>query len=626
MNQSHALEHYHRLSKTFQFDVYFPRSQILAHKSSNAWDLPSLLIKPVQRLLHYPQLLAAIIAETPDAHPDKANLVEAQAQIGELARRLGAQWRQQKAVQEVLASTGAIDAPQGGGDVAKAGKKGGFRLGLAAAVSLGRIMNPRSVAVKAKEGPEASADSESEAVMAMGERLKSYKLFMMQIARDAVNWVREMGNLVGALEEWAHSFGRVIWMDPSEGHSDAFEAFLALVGDQLLTACHDLGVEIREDVLRTIDSLQDMMVAPMRLLEAMRHSPLNPNLAASESYVALRAQLFAELPTYLKLLDRGMAVCILNLAHVQQRFYNEIRDRWAEMWDCVEVDRHANQGLEETLQVWLRRYGAVKAQVMSLNISRRPGERPMAAKQWMEPDERYTTGGQTTLMSTRFAAIIAARERFRPRVPTRAIPPLPPPLPSYVYPGFSGSWLRNTHDWMESNDGSASSEESGEPGGLSSSSPQRSIAMIPSESYIVPEFAHPRTELPNLARPRRSLSHIRTYPTGMGEWIIPGNSNRNLNSLLGIVRRNGYEIMNASFLLYPCLELQLTPNRWLTSYKLGSLVSSPLKSMFYDLVDLCISNTENTFQVHQVSTTGVRRRSASYWSFSPPNCGGGRSC
>ena len=39
MNQPHALEHYHRLSKTFQFDVYFPRSQILAHKASNARDL-----------------------------------------------------------------------------------------------------------------------------------------------------------------------------------------------------------------------------------------------------------------------------------------------------------------------------------------------------------------------------------------------------------------------------------------------------------------------------------------------------------------------------------------------------------------------------------------------------------
>ena len=88
LNQSHALEHYHRLSQTFQFDVYFPQSQILAHKASNAWDLPSLLIKPVQRLLHYPQLLAAIIAETPDSHGDKANLVEAHARIGELVRGL----------------------------------------------------------------------------------------------------------------------------------------------------------------------------------------------------------------------------------------------------------------------------------------------------------------------------------------------------------------------------------------------------------------------------------------------------------------------------------------------------------------------------------------------------------
>ena len=110
LNQSHALEHYHRLSQTFQFDVYFPLSQILAHKASNAWDLPSLLIKPVQRLLHYPQLLAAIIAEMPDSHGDKANLIEAHARIGELARDLNAQWGQQEVVREVLANAGTIDA------------------------------------------------------------------------------------------------------------------------------------------------------------------------------------------------------------------------------------------------------------------------------------------------------------------------------------------------------------------------------------------------------------------------------------------------------------------------------------------------------------------------------------
>ena len=93
MNQPHALKHYRLLSQTFQFDVYHPQSQILAHKSSKAWDLPSLLIKPVQRLLHYPPLLAALIAATPDSHADKANLVEAHSRMGELARGLDGWWR-----------------------------------------------------------------------------------------------------------------------------------------------------------------------------------------------------------------------------------------------------------------------------------------------------------------------------------------------------------------------------------------------------------------------------------------------------------------------------------------------------------------------------------------------------
>ncbi|KAI1791354.1 Dbl-like domain-containing protein [Ganoderma leucocontextum] len=379
MNQSHALEHYHRLSKTFQFDVYFPRSQILAHKSSNAWDLPSLLIKPVQRLLNYPQLLAAIVAETPDSHGDKANLVEAHARIEELARGLNARWRQQKVVQEVLASAGLIDVPQVGGEATRAKKKGGLKVGLAASVTLGRIKSLRSGALRAKEGVEMNA--EAEAIRAMGERLKRYEPFMMQFATETVKWADEMCNLAGAIDGWTQCFGRVIWMDPGDERSDTFEAFLVLIREWLLQLCDELKAEIKKDLLRSIDSFKDTMVAPVHLLEAMltleplHYSPLNLNLEASESYVALRAQLFAELPTYLTLLDQGMAACILKFAHIQRCFYSNVHNQWVELWDGFKVDGEANKGATETLRVWWNRFCDVEEQLTKLNIARHSPEK-----------------------------------------------------------------------------------------------------------------------------------------------------------------------------------------------------------------------------------------------------------
>ena len=106
--------------------AYLAQTQALAHAYSGAWDLPSLLIKPVQRLTKYPLLLHAIIAETPDSHPDKANLIEAQARMEEVARGVNEGRRRREVVRDVLANAAVISTPQkggGGGEAAKAKKK-----------------------------------------------------------------------------------------------------------------------------------------------------------------------------------------------------------------------------------------------------------------------------------------------------------------------------------------------------------------------------------------------------------------------------------------------------------------------------------------------------------------------
>ena len=386
MNQPHALEHYHRLSKTFQFDVYFPRSQILARKSSNAWDLPSLLIKPVQRLLHYPELIAAIIAETPDSHSDKANLVEAHARIVEMARGLNEQWRQrlrqQKIVQEALAVAGLVDTPLAGGESVRPRKKNGLRIGLSASITLGRIMGSRPGADKAREGPE--VDAEAKAVKVGGERLKEYEKFMGTFAGEMVNWVDAMHDLVGALQDWALCLAKVVLIDPEEECPEALQMFLTFVGDLWPLVGDQLQAKIGEALLRTINSLKDTIAAPLCLLEEMQrleplhYDLLNLNVAksrpppslldASRSYMALRELLFDQLPRYLALLDKGMAACILKFAHIQQQFYEKMRDLCGEMWDAMAAEGETNGGAAETLRTWSRRFSEVDEGLTRLNI------------------------------------------------------------------------------------------------------------------------------------------------------------------------------------------------------------------------------------------------------------------
>lgn len=60
-----------------------PGGQYLKHKveimkrQTNCFDLPSMLIKPVQRILKYPLLLNELVKCTEDGHPDKQSLIKA---------------------------------------------------------------------------------------------------------------------------------------------------------------------------------------------------------------------------------------------------------------------------------------------------------------------------------------------------------------------------------------------------------------------------------------------------------------------------------------------------------------------------------------------------------------------
>lgn len=61
--------------------AFFRECTTVARKHTTAWDLGSLLIKPVQRVLKYPLLLRQIISATDESHPDRPNLVAALDQL-----------------------------------------------------------------------------------------------------------------------------------------------------------------------------------------------------------------------------------------------------------------------------------------------------------------------------------------------------------------------------------------------------------------------------------------------------------------------------------------------------------------------------------------------------------------
>lgn len=61
--------------------MYLSECSTLSHGRTTAWDLASLLIKPVQRCLKYPLLLDQLLTITPESHPDRPQLQRAYSEM-----------------------------------------------------------------------------------------------------------------------------------------------------------------------------------------------------------------------------------------------------------------------------------------------------------------------------------------------------------------------------------------------------------------------------------------------------------------------------------------------------------------------------------------------------------------
>jgi len=103
----------------------------------------------------------------------------------------------------------------------------------------------------------------------------------------------------------------------------------------------------------------------------------------------ISGQLAAELPVYLGLLHRGFAVFVRRLVAIQTRFWVHVKNRWADLWEMLRVERELYAGWEEMCAVWCGRWADVDEVMRALGLMQ-PGvlEVLKERKKREEPQQR----------------------------------------------------------------------------------------------------------------------------------------------------------------------------------------------------------------------------------------------
>ena len=322
--------------------------------------------------MKYPLLLNAIIEQTPKDHPDLPNLIKARDAIEGIAHRINDNRRRLEVVKGIL--FGKNESA-----LAMLQKK---KANAAGNPSLVRM---KSIGTSVRPPRDKQADNEETTRVSVYEkRLKEADNFIRTLAKDIAAWVSCVKQTQEHLRTWALDFGRTIGLT-EDCPSDAFNAFLDLIEHRLLPLCNSLDEITLKEIVPTLARLLDTSKLPKKLLEKMHSyksqhtdllntsfsSKLRPATAlidASQSYLDLRGQLDAELPLYLRLLEKGLVACIMRFANIQKDFWGLMRDAWSTLWDCLRMEGETNVGCEETFRLWWTRYSEAEEIIRGLSI------------------------------------------------------------------------------------------------------------------------------------------------------------------------------------------------------------------------------------------------------------------
>ncbi|KAL9556408.1 hypothetical protein MBANPS3_001898 [Mucor bainieri] len=299
---------------------------------TTSWDLGSLLIKPVQRVLKYPLLLREILSLTPPTHINHDDLSAAVKEIQEVADNINEIKRRKDIVEKIVGDKKKTDISQEA--------KGGH--------GINKRLTRRAQKFKQVTGfaVEPTHDIVFEALLLKFEEQQE---LVRQLARDVQGWVRHvkigfenLQQLACSIESLYGSWGGVR-VKSLNGISD----FSRMASYMSTNLSRELDNDVRGFVYSRIDDFLKVFENPTQVIHKralkmidydrvrdMKSKGDVPDKALQESadaYVSINGQLVDELPKFFSLTAKYFDILTGGLALVQLKFYGLMQREWIKL-------------------------------------------------------------------------------------------------------------------------------------------------------------------------------------------------------------------------------------------------------------------------------------------------------
>ncbi|KAL7789446.1 hypothetical protein V8C37DRAFT_215980 [Trichoderma ceciliae] len=372
-----------------------------------AWDLDSLLIKPMQRITKYPNLIMTLLQHTPQDHPDREALVAAKETLEEAIVEINKTKKNFELVGQI---------------VGRKRKESDVKAGLARA--FGKKVDKLQGGTRPPEDPE---------YIKLEERFSDDYLRLQVVLRDVEFYTRQVSSYVHEFLQYLSAIELVMRLQP--GSFPELESkwvqFNISIRDIEKVALEQHLAQIRKHVIEPFEHVIKSYGNPSLAMkkrqkrrvvweraEQLRKAgkSVDPKLKELvEQYEALNDTLIKELPKLSALTEKVGNICLGNLINIQANWYLI----WREKMRAVLADAPEMPELEEVVATFQRDFPYANEMMANISIIN-PAYRGRTSQQ-------STATGEDALPRTRGRTSEAESRGWSQSFNGEAAPVLPAP-------------------------------------------------------------------------------------------------------------------------------------------------------------------------------------------------------
>ncbi|KAL9603342.1 MAG: hypothetical protein Q9219_001204 [cf. Caloplaca sp. 3 TL-2023] len=349
-----------QLQKNEKVQIWLKECRAYAHDLTAAWDLDSLLVKPVQRILKYPLLLDQLLEVTPENHPDYTNLDIASREMKGISMRINEMKKRADLMEQVTNN--------------RKRKESDVRIGLSKA--FGRRTE------KLRQQVGLSDMVEDKEYNAVSERFGSHFFQLQVVMRDVEMYTNDV-------QIWMNRFSDFIMA--IENHIDVAQTqypeveskwrkFRMSTREMSMTALTDHVNAVRKNVIEPMTTLLKLHDSPQKLMHKRNKrvmdyaryksikergdKPDKKTTEQGEQFVAINESLKDELPKLFTLTGRLVEACLNSFVQLQLQWHAIWRRKLSQALDNYQ----AVGPVSEVVDAFKGDFAFFEAQVLSLGI------------------------------------------------------------------------------------------------------------------------------------------------------------------------------------------------------------------------------------------------------------------